>query len=138
MIKNNDPLHLIDLILVKKPFESKLYNTKGYILVNQNELKKAIKCFAKAIQLDPNEPEFYKNKGFLLTKFKKYKKANKYFDKAIKLCPQNEDYVLFKRMNSIEEQFFEIQKRLEYLKDLEEVLVEQKEEAINTIGYRNN
>jgi tetratricopeptide (TPR) repeat protein len=66
------------------------WNEKGTILDKEGKYEEAIKCYNKALDLDPKCNGFWHNKGLTLYNLKKYEEAVKCFDKALELEPKNE------------------------------------------------
>ena len=71
----------------KKAF---VLNQLGICYSNQNNFKKAIECFQKTIELDPQNVEGYCNFGIFYSLQKDFDKAIKCFQKAIEIDPENE------------------------------------------------
>ena len=64
---------------------------KGTTLGKLGKHDEAIKCFDKAIKLNPNYEKAWNNKGVALDNLGKHDEAIKCYDKAIKLNPNDED-----------------------------------------------
>ncbi len=64
-----------------------IYSAKGSPLSDKEEYDEAIKCYDKAIELDPKYSNAYNNKGWTLFKKEEYDEAIKCYDKAIELDP---------------------------------------------------
>ena len=62
---------------------------KVILLIVWKDLKKAIRCYDKAIELDQNNTRPWTNKGNVLGKLERNNEAITYFDKAIELDPKN-------------------------------------------------
>jgi len=73
--------------LSKNPYDSKLYNTKGQIYFGENNFEKAIDCFNKAIEYNPNEP------GYIVNKELAKKELNISVANAIRMNPKMEAYI---------------------------------------------
>jgi tetratricopeptide (TPR) repeat protein len=58
---------------------------KGYKADNDGKYKEAIKCYTKAIELNPKNDNFYYNRGQAKYILKKYKEAIEDYNKAIGL-----------------------------------------------------
>jgi len=68
------------------------WNNKGDEELRNEKPQEALKCFDKAIELEPNEPIYWNNKGFALDELKRYEEAIECYDRAIKLNPNNPIY----------------------------------------------
>ena len=68
----------------------KCYN-KGNDLCKLGKYEEAIKCFDKAIEIDPKYVGAWYNKGFFLTRMEKIEEAIKCYDKAIEIDPNFAD-----------------------------------------------
>ncbi len=66
-----------------------VYLNKGAALAGLVEYDKAIKCFSRSIDINPNDIAF-ENKGRALGIIGEYEKALKCFEEAIKLNPKND------------------------------------------------
>lgn len=64
---------------------------KGIKFYEQGKYDEALKCFEKAIDLNPYHADAWCNRGFALVELKKYDEAAEAFDKAIELAPKNAD-----------------------------------------------
>ncbi len=82
----------------KGDYVSKTY--KGFSLVKQGSLKKAVKCLEEAMSMNEDYPDSRIGMGFALLKQKQYKKSKMYMKKAMSLCADNDPEV-FKRMSDI-------------------------------------
>jgi len=65
------------------------WNNKGNEELRNKKPKEALKCFDKAIELEPKLGKYHNNKGRALYNLEKYKEALKCFDKAIELNQDN-------------------------------------------------
>lgn len=79
-------------------YVSKTY--KGFSLVKQGSLKKAVKCLEDAMSMNEDYPDSRIGMGFALLKQKQYKKSKMYMKKAMSLCADNDPEV-YKRMADI-------------------------------------
>ena len=67
------------------------WNEKGNSFVTSGEYEKAIDCFDKAIELDPNYALAYRNRGNAYKDLGRYERAIEDYDKAIELDPDDDD-----------------------------------------------
>jgi tetratricopeptide (TPR) repeat protein len=65
------------------------WNNKGNEELRNKKPQEALKCFDKAIELEPKLGKYHNNKGRALYNLEKYKEALKCFDEAIELNPDN-------------------------------------------------
>lgn len=79
-------------------YVSKTY--KGFSLVKQGALKKAVKCLEEAMSMNEDYPDSRIGMGFALLKQKQYQKSKMYMKKAMSLCADNDPEV-YKRMADI-------------------------------------
>ncbi|RCV64745.1 Tetratricopeptide (TPR) repeat [Methanophagales archaeon] len=63
------------------------WNTKGIGFAMSGEYEKAIECFDKVIELDPNYTYAYSNRGIAYKNLKEYERAIEDYNKAIELDP---------------------------------------------------
>lgn len=56
-------------------------------LCMENKYDEAMKCYNKALEIDPSFVKALDNKGFILYLQKNHTEAIKYFDKALKIDP---------------------------------------------------
>jgi superkiller protein 3 len=63
------------------------YNTLGNLLMEVNQIDRAIAVFRKAIQIDPNNPSSYNNLATAFSEQKSYDEAVKNLRQAIKINP---------------------------------------------------
>ena len=68
----------------------KLYNL-GVTYFDSGKYEKAIECFTKAIDLEPNDAFAWKGKGMAFSDSGKYEEAVKCFDESTKLDPDDMD-----------------------------------------------
>jgi tetratricopeptide (TPR) repeat protein len=64
---------------------------KGVALGNSERYEEAIKCFDKAIEIDPSYADAWNLKGLVLVNLERYEEAIRYFDKAIEIDPMDAD-----------------------------------------------
>jgi PGF-CTERM protein len=67
------------------------WNEKGISFAKSDEYEKAIECFDKAIELDPNYANAYNNRGLTYYHLKQYERAIEDYNKAIELNPNGAD-----------------------------------------------
>lgn len=73
----------------KQSITVKDWVNRGITLYNQGKYDEAIKCYDKAIELNPQAAEVWYNKGTVFSKnLSRYGEAIQCFDKAIELNPQ--------------------------------------------------
>jgi len=60
-------------------------NNKGRSLQDQKKFKEAIRCYDKALEIEPRFSHFFYNKGNALAFMRKYEKAIECYDRALKL-----------------------------------------------------
>lgn len=65
------------------------YNNKAISLSALNKYEKAIECFDKVIELNPDDHKGLYNKGIALFKLHKYDEAIKFFRKSIVIYPND-------------------------------------------------
>jgi tetratricopeptide (TPR) repeat protein len=65
------------------------WNANGVDYAQSLEYEKAIECFGKAIELDPDEGLYYNNRASAYFRLEQYEKAIEDYGKAIELCPYN-------------------------------------------------
>ena len=87
---------------------SKDFLKEGNDFMNAKNYEDAIKCYDKAIELNPNGTVAYNNKGNVLEKMQKYEDAIKCYDKVIELNPNgtaayNNKGVVLKTMQKYED-----------------------------------
>jgi tetratricopeptide (TPR) repeat protein len=68
------------------------WNNKGNEELRNKKPQEALKCFDKAIELEPNNPIYWCIKGIALYLLERYEEAIECYDKAIELNPNNPDY----------------------------------------------
>ena len=69
------------------PENAKFYDNKGKSLLASGKYEQALKCFDKAINLDPGDAWHHSSKGNALMRWGKYDEAMKCYDEAIRLDP---------------------------------------------------
>ncbi len=93
--KNKSRLTLAKLLLEKgEEINAKyapLHNAKGLLLLQQDNVPKALISFRKAVQLNPNFLEAHRNLGNIVLDFRKYDEAKAEFDIVLKLDPKDYD-----------------------------------------------
>jgi curved DNA-binding protein CbpA len=67
------------------------WRNKGGALYFLGKYNEAIKCYDKAIEIDPNNPVVWNNKGLALNSLGKYDEAITSYDKAIGIDPNDAD-----------------------------------------------
>ena len=65
------------------------WNNKGIGFAMSGEYEKAIGCFDKVIELDPNSTYAYNNRGNAYENLKQYKRAIDDYNKTIELDPNS-------------------------------------------------
>ncbi len=83
-----------ELIVLNRAEE---WNNKGVALYLMGEPEEAIKCYNRAIELDPKNIHAWISKGGALDAQNKYEEAIKCYDKAIELDPKNETAIILKK-----------------------------------------
>ncbi|HID19571.1 MAG TPA: tetratricopeptide repeat protein, partial [Methanophagales archaeon] len=63
------------------------WNEKGIVFAMSGEYEKAIECFNKAIELDPNYARAYYNRGNAYYYLKQYERAIEDYNKTLELDP---------------------------------------------------
>jgi tetratricopeptide (TPR) repeat protein len=67
------------------------WRNKGGALYSLGKYDEAIKCYDKAIEIDPDNPVVWNNKGLALNSLGKYDEAITSYDKAIEIDPDDAD-----------------------------------------------
>ncbi len=62
----------------------------GSIYGTLNKNKKALNCFNKALEINPNETKSWYGKGAVFIQLKEHEKALKYLNKSLKVDPNFE------------------------------------------------
>jgi tetratricopeptide (TPR) repeat protein len=70
-----------------KILHAKVWNNRGTALGQVGKYQKAIECFDKAIEINPEDADAWYNRGEALGQVGKYQKAIECFDKAIEINP---------------------------------------------------
>jgi tetratricopeptide (TPR) repeat protein len=65
------------------------WNNKAIGFVISGEYEKAIECFDKVIELDPNSTYAYNNRGIAYSDLKQYERAIEDYNKTIELDPNS-------------------------------------------------
>lgn len=78
-----------DKILSDNP-SVKAWNNKGIALSERDRFDEAIKCYDKALELDPQDTDVWNNKGTALDRMERFDEAIASFDNALKFDHQNE------------------------------------------------
>lgn len=68
----------------------------GSILLKTGRLEEAVKCFERAIELDPNDTTSLNNCVAALVRLGRYKEALRCVDKILQLEPNNAEMVHFR------------------------------------------
>jgi len=69
--------------------KAKAENDRGIAFAQQNEYKKAIACFERAIRFIPHDSMAYSHLGIVFVRQNKFDKAAEYYQRAIVLNPHN-------------------------------------------------
>ncbi|WP_048059104.1 tetratricopeptide repeat protein [Methanococcus vannielii] len=84
-------IEYIDNAITLEPNNSIMWSKKGVILHDDlKEYNESLKCFEKALELDPNEDIDLKNAGWVFYDLNDYQKALYYFEKALELDPTSQ------------------------------------------------
>jgi len=93
---NNDEkyedLKRFDRTIKKNPNDIAAWNGKGCALIMHQRYDEAIKCFDRAIEIEPINPEWgfiWGNKGFAFEQSGRYEEAIKCYDKALEIDPDD-------------------------------------------------
>ena len=70
-------------ILERRPLDFQIYFHKGLALIDLGRIEGAIRCFDKAIDIDPMYADSYVQKGICFSKLEKINEALVYFDEAL-------------------------------------------------------
>jgi tetratricopeptide (TPR) repeat protein len=76
---------------VKIENRAEFWNCRGVLHMGLNENLKALTCFGKAIEVDPNNAEAWNNRGTVLKGMKKFGEALDCFHNALEISPGFED-----------------------------------------------
>ena len=63
--------------------------TKGPALASLGQFENAIKCYNKALELDPDNAIMYTNTGITFAEFGQFENAIKCYNKALELDPDD-------------------------------------------------
>ena len=88
----NKALLLLKNGLEINPIDTKLLNSKGYILIIKNEIEDAIQCLDKSISIDTKNAETYYFKGKAFHRIKNFDKAIECFNIAVDIKPDYFSY----------------------------------------------
>ena len=78
-------------ILKRYPYDAKINNILGFIMINKKKFQEAINYFKKTIKYQPSNHNAYNNLGLIYVReFKNYSKGYKYWNKYLKLNPNDE------------------------------------------------
>lgn len=97
--KYQDAISIYRDILKKNPNHKTSLNNLGYLLLiykeklSEDEMKEAVNCLKKAIQLEPNNPAYLDSFGTLLEKIGNKEKAIQALEKAVQLSPGNSELI---------------------------------------------
>jgi len=69
--------------------KAKVENDRGIAFAQQDEFKKAIACFERAIRFTPQDSMAYSHLGIVFVRQNKFDKAAEYYQRAIVLNPHN-------------------------------------------------
>jgi len=97
-MKNTLLLLMLAIILIscgktdnnfQQEIEAATWTNKGDALYELGRYGEALKCYDKAIEINPNNTTAWNNKGFVLDELVRYEEALKCYDKAIEINPNN-------------------------------------------------
>ena len=86
----NSAISISDSIINQYGDIPSAYFLKGNALADQEKHEEAIKCYDKAIEINPKNDNAYTNKGISLAKQENHEEAIKCYDKAIEINPKND------------------------------------------------
>ena len=72
------------------------YNLRGDAFELNNENRKAIEDYTRAINISPDIPEYYASRAYMYSKEKQYDKAIEDYTKALLKDPNNDGYMLYR------------------------------------------
>jgi len=78
-------INMINWHMKSNPGDAELFNRKGKLLFKLTDYATAVRCFSKAIKLDPSKHEYYFQKGNTLEIMDRKEESLKYFTKAKEL-----------------------------------------------------
>ena len=76
-------------LAILRPDNPRIYSQRGQLLLLAGETDEALKCFSKALEIDPQNVDSLVNRGSLLAAEGKYEQAANDFSNAIKLNPDS-------------------------------------------------
>ncbi|MEM1546634.1 MAG: tetratricopeptide repeat protein [Candidatus Methanomethylicia archaeon] len=79
---------------LKKIDSPELWLTKGYVYACLNSYEDALKCYDRALEMDPSMAEAWNNKGVALLQTDKYEEALRHLTKASELNPFNTAFII--------------------------------------------
>lgn len=87
----DETLYAVEKHLEANPDDASAWNAKGVLLAKKTEFGEALRCFDRAIRLNPDMAEVHINRGRVLLELgpDKANKALKAFEKALVLSPDN-------------------------------------------------
>ena len=96
--KYEDALPFISLLLEFIPFSADTWQRKGIILNNLQQHEEALRCFDRAVGLNPVDVEILIGRGFTLDTLGLYDEAIVCYDKALSIDGSNEDALFSKAL----------------------------------------
>ena len=73
----------LDIFLKANPADSELWNSRGWLLMQEGKHREAIECFEKAKNLDSQNAHALNNEGLANCNLGDYEKAISNFDQAL-------------------------------------------------------
>lgn len=129
-----DPLNLVNQCIKLNPKNVLAWNQKGILLSeNKGTYSKALDCFTKGLQYEPNNYDIIYNKGRLLLKMNLFKKAIILFQECLEYN-SNDSEALFEKAKA----HAALYHKDEMLKDLKLAFTFSKDNYLHTIvrkGY---